>query len=511
MPPGVDVPEQLGRYEIVQRLSAGGMGEVFVARFAGPGGFLKPVALKRIHPHLASDEAFIHMLHDEANVTAAIKHPNVVQIIEVGFDNDSHFVVLDYVSGETLSKVRRELHRRHEQMPLWLVAWVGAEVAAALHAAHEARSLEGEQLEIIHRDVSLANVMLSDDGRPMLFDFGVAKAKQRLTHTTAGELKGKVAYMAPEIFHGASVNRTVDIYALGVVLYELATGKSPFQRDSDLETIAAIQNGEPDPITEKRPEVDWLLDAIVMRTMARERDERYQTGAQLEQALREWARKNQQPHDMASASQWLASAFPDKLQERRALLSRVASRQRLVTSLTGPLSTSGTNPTFGRSGGREDPQSGSLGARTPPPVAPSVSPPAEGSSSSLPQLSTDNPFASPPSSKKWLGIAGAVGACALGVAVTLAATSRPSAAPAAQPVAPPSASVAPALATSSAAPPPVASSAPPAATQAPVSTKSQPVAGKTGGKTKDPSGSTGAPVTAPPPVKTSKGLSTDYP
>ncbi|RYE88201.1 MAG: serine/threonine protein kinase, partial [Myxococcales bacterium] len=355
-----DIPEQLGRYEIVQRLSAGGMGEVFVARVAGPGGFLKPVAVKRIHPHLSSDEAFIHMLHDEANVTAAIKHPNVVQIIEVGHENDSHFVVLDYVSGETLSKIRRDLLRGKQQMPIWLVAWIGAEVAGALHAAHEARSLEGEPLDIIHRDVSLGNIMLSDDGRPMLFDFGVAKAKQRLTHTMAGELKGKIAYMAPEVFHGATVDRSIDLYALGIVLYELLTGRSPFQGDSDIETLAAIQSGEAVLISDVRPDIDWLLAAIVMRAMNHSREERYQSGAQLEQALREWARKNGQPHDNSAAAQWASAAFPERLQERRALLARVATRQRSnqplsSTGMFTPVSTAGTNLTFGRSGGVYDP------------------------------------------------------------------------------------------------------------------------------------------------------------
>src|SRR5215207_8433735 len=143
-----DIPPRLGRYEIVERLSSGGMGEVFVARFAGPGGFIKPVALKRIHPHLAGDETFIAMLHDEANVAAAIRHPNIVATIDVGFDQGNHFVVLDYVSGDPL--------------------------------------------DIVHRDVSLGNIMLSDAGHPMLFDFGVAKAKQRFAQTSHGELKGKL-------------------------------------------------------------------------------------------------------------------------------------------------------------------------------------------------------------------------------------------------------------------------------------------------------------------------------
>lgn len=187
-----EIPERLGRYEILERLASGGMGEVFVGRFVGPGGFIKPVAVKRIHPHLAGDENFIHMLHDEAFVAGSIRHPNIIATIDVGSEGGNHFVVLDYVSGDSLARLQRDLQRRGAALPDWLVAWIGAETASALHAAHEAKTLAGELLEIIHRDVSLANVLLSDAGHPMLFDFGVAKATQRMHQTTHGELKGKL-------------------------------------------------------------------------------------------------------------------------------------------------------------------------------------------------------------------------------------------------------------------------------------------------------------------------------
>ncbi|MFO0755807.1 MAG: serine/threonine-protein kinase [Byssovorax sp.] len=318
------MPARLGRYEIVERLSAGGMGEVFVGRFVAPGGFVKPVAIKRIHPHLSEDEQFIHMLHDEANVAAAVKHPNIVGTIDVGAEGDSHYVVLDYVSGEPLSRLVRELKRRNAHPPQWLAAWIGAETASALHAAHEARTLSGEALEIVHRDVSLANVMLSDGGHPMLFDFGVAKAKQRIHHTKAGELKGKLAYMAPEAFQGAAIDRTIDVFALGVMLYELLTGRSPFQRETDLETIAALRSAVVPPPSAIVPQIDRRLDPIVMTAMARERAERYPTAAHVERALRAWAREAEVPHDAAAAARWMEATFPERIALRRALLSRVA-------------------------------------------------------------------------------------------------------------------------------------------------------------------------------------------
>ncbi|MDI3283927.1 serine/threonine protein kinase [Polyangium sp. 15x6] len=321
-----DVPERLGRYEIVERLASGGMGEVFIARFVAPGGFVKPVAVKRIHPHLAEDETFIHMLHDEANVAAAIRHPNIISTIDVGFEAGNHFVVLDYANGDPLQRMLRDLKKHHgAAFPDWMVAWIGAEVASALHAAHEAKNLEGESLEIIHRDVSTSNVILSDAGHPMLFDFGVAKAKQRMVQTSHGELKGKLPYMAPETFRGEAVDRTVDVFSLGVMLYELCTGNSPFARNSDLETIMALQSAVVQPPSRVRDAIHDSLDPIVMRTMARDRAERYPTALAVENDLRAWARARGAPHDAASAAAWIAEMFSDRCAFRKALLARVAS------------------------------------------------------------------------------------------------------------------------------------------------------------------------------------------
>ena len=338
------MPERLGRYEIVERLSAGGMGEVFVARFAGPGGFMKPVALKRIHPHLGEDQQFINMLHDEANVAAAVKHPNIVSTIDVGFEDGNHFVVLDFVSGDPLSRLVREMKKKSLTVPPWVVAWIGAETAAALHAAHEAKNLQGEPLDIVHRDVSLQNIMLSDAGHPMLFDFGVAKAKQRIVQTSHGELKGKLAYMAPETFRGTPVDRTVDVFSLGVVLYELLTNVSPFQRQSDLDTITALASGPIVPPSQvgghpQAPEqlqpIDARLDAIVLTAMSRTRAGRYPTAAHVERTLREWARSAGVPHEAGAVATWLAATVPDRIASRRALLARVADPTRTYRSAAG--------------------------------------------------------------------------------------------------------------------------------------------------------------------------------
>ena len=242
----------------------------------------------------------------------------------MGSEGNDHFVVLDYVSGDTLSRIMRDLKKAKTAMPAWIAVWIGAQIASALHAAHDAKNLAGETLNIVHRDVSLPNIMLSDAGHPMLFDFGVAKAKQRMVETSHGELKGKLAYMAPETFHGAPADRTVDVYGLGIVLYELLAGKSP---------ISAPATPRPSPRCNvrrssrrsSRREVDTSLDDVVLRAMARDRAARYATADELERALRDWAREAGVPHEATAVSAWLAKTFPERRHARAALLSRVAN------------------------------------------------------------------------------------------------------------------------------------------------------------------------------------------
>jgi eukaryotic-like serine/threonine-protein kinase len=320
-----EIPVSVGRYEIVERLAAGGMGEVFLARVAGPGGFIKPVALKRIHPHLVSDTEFISMLHDEARLAASVQHPNIVRTLDVGCEGDTHYVVLDFVCGDQIGKIHRELLRRGLHVPPWVAAWAGAQIAGALHAVHEARSLDGQPLEIVHRDVSPGNIMLADSGHALLFDFGVAKAKHRIAHTTHGEIKGKLCFMAPEIFDGVPADRTGDVFALGVVLYELLTDRSPFNRPSDLDTIAALRSAEVPPPSTFAAGIDAELDVVVMRAMARDRAARYGTASQLEAALRQWATRAGAPHDAGATCTWLVQMLPDRIAARRELLTRVGS------------------------------------------------------------------------------------------------------------------------------------------------------------------------------------------
>src|SRR6476469_4390234 len=265
------LPSRIGRHSVVGYIATGGMAELFLAK--EPTG--RPVVIKRILPHLARQTSFVSMFIDEARIGSRAKHPNLVEVHELGQVGTDLFLVMEYLVGENLAGLVRRLTRRQERMAYGLCAYIIAEVCDGLHAAHELTDEAGNPLQLVHRDVSPQNVFVTYGGDVKLLDFGVATAAQRLTQTASGELKGKYAYMSPEQCKGEPLDRRSDIFSLGIVFYELTTLRRLFKRSNELQVMRAITE-EPIPRpTRERPDYPPCLEQVLMRSLARDREERY--------------------------------------------------------------------------------------------------------------------------------------------------------------------------------------------------------------------------------------------
>ncbi|MEQ8891109.1 MAG: serine/threonine-protein kinase, partial [Sandaracinaceae bacterium] len=263
-----NLPRRLGRYDIVGRLGAGGMAEILLGRISGPSGFERPVVIKRILPHLHGLREFVDMLLDEGRIAARIGHPNVVQVQELTHEREDLYLVMEYLEGEAASGLARRARARRLRLLPTLCAYIVAEACAGLHAAHELRSPDGELLDVVHRDVSPQNLFVGYDGTVKVLDFGIAKAAGRITRTEAGMLKGKFEYMSPEQARGDALDRRSDVFALGIVLYELSTQHRLFRRASHTETLRAVIGAEVPPPSEIDPSYPAVLEEVCLRALS---------------------------------------------------------------------------------------------------------------------------------------------------------------------------------------------------------------------------------------------------
>ncbi len=278
------MPATIGRYEIVARLATGGMAEILLGRLVGPNGFERPVVIKRILPHLARVPTFLDMFLDEARIVADIRHPNVVQVHELGRADEELFLVMEYLEGESASALLKRMVSRSENLPFGVAAYIVAELCAGLHAAHELVDTNGKPRELVHRDVSSQNVFVTYAGSVKLLDFGIAQAADRITRTEAGQIKGKFEYMSPEQCLSKPLDRRADIFAAGVVLYELSTGTRLFRRDSPAATIQAIFSPFTPPSL-ARTAYPPSLERVVLKALAQKRKDRYATAAEMRKDL----------------------------------------------------------------------------------------------------------------------------------------------------------------------------------------------------------------------------------
>ena len=327
------VPEQIGRYQLCFELASGGMARVYLARAEGTPGFQSLVALKRIHPHLAQEQEYVDMFLDEARIASRITHANVCSVLDFGEVDGEYYIAMEYLVGEPLSRVQRRVMSNADERASKLLparmARIIAQACEGLHAAHELRDADGESMCVVHRDVSSENLFVTYDGATQVVDFGIAHARQRLHHSDAGQVKGTFPYMAPEQMTAAVVDRRVDVWALGAVLWELLTLRRLFLRDSDVNTMYAVLSSEILPPSDFRSDVPAELDEIVLKALRRGPDERWQSAREMGRALNRYLASQPDLVGTAEIAEWMVELFPSGESRKRQLME-------IARSSTGP-------------------------------------------------------------------------------------------------------------------------------------------------------------------------------
>jgi serine/threonine protein kinase len=292
----MNLPTAFEKYLLIERLATGGMAEVFKAKAFGIAGFEKIVAIKRIHPHLSVDQEFVNMFIDEARIASDLSHPNIVQIFDLGKIDESYFIAMEYVDGITLE---RYIQDGKAEEKLMLSCYIIKEVAKALHHAHTKKAPDGADLNIVHRDISPQNILLSKDGIVKLTDFGVAKARTRISRTEPGMTKGKYPYMSPEQVMGKQIDHRSDIFSLSVVFYELLTGKMAFEGETEFEIMESIKKCEYIPPRKLSKIIPEELERIVIKGMQKNPAQRFNSAEEFSLGLSEFLQKNKfiEPQD----------------------------------------------------------------------------------------------------------------------------------------------------------------------------------------------------------------------
>ena len=330
----------IGKYVVKRKLAEGGMAEIYLATARGAEGFEKEVVIKRVRSFLSDDEGFVRMFINEARLVSRLNHANVVQIFDFDKHEDSYYLAMEYVRGSSLWELRKRCREKGIRMPPVLVAHVGAQVAAGLHYAHRTKSPEGESLGLVHRDVTPHNVLLSFDGAVKLTDFGIAKAGNRLTQP--GVLKGKFAYMSPEQARGEEVDARTDIFALGVVLWEMLTGGRLFDGDSEVAVLRAVRESVIVPPARLNPDVPAALDTVVLTALEREPEARFQSAGEMERALAQCVLRSATSVDDTDVGTFVRRLFDVPLTQFMPAPALLQDRSR---SRSGGIPPVGTEPT----------------------------------------------------------------------------------------------------------------------------------------------------------------------
>jgi len=273
------------RYRVVEKLESGGMAEVFRAESEGLQGFRKQVAIKRVLPHLSEKKRFIAMFLDEARLSAQLSHSNCVQVFDIGVGDQAYFIVMEYVDGANLKAIAETIRKAGRDFPVPAAAFIAHEICKGLSYAHEFHDPNGLEMKIVHRDISPPNVLITKFGEVKIVDFGLAKASSQLEKSEPGIIKGKFSYLSPEAAMGQEVDARTDIFAVGIMLWELLAGQRLFLGETDFQTVKKVQQAMVPPVSQVNPKVPVELERIVNRALARDINARYQTARELGQDL----------------------------------------------------------------------------------------------------------------------------------------------------------------------------------------------------------------------------------
>ena len=297
---------ETARYRVIEKLESGGMAEVFRAESTGLEGFRKQVAIKRVLPHLGRNSKFISMFLDEARLSAQLSHSNCVQVFDIGVRDDAYFIVMEFVDGANLKSIATAMQNKGHTFPIPVAAYIAHEICKGLSYAHELSDRSGLSLGLVHRDVSPPNVLVTKHGEVKIVDFGLAKASSQLEPSEPGVIKGKFAYLSPEAARGEDVDCRADIFAVGIILWELLAARRLFTGDTEVQILNKVQAAKVPPISQINRSVPPELESIVHRALARERHERYASARELGQELSRFMFRFAQPvsgYDIATIVQ----------------------------------------------------------------------------------------------------------------------------------------------------------------------------------------------------------------
>jgi serine/threonine protein kinase len=311
---GGKLPARIDRYEPLRKLAVGGMAELFLAKQSGMEGFEKLVVIKRILSHLAQDDVFVNMFLDEARIAAKLSHANIVQIYDLGKADDSYYIAMEYISGRNVQHLIAKELEESRFIPIEYSCRIIAGVCEGLHYAHTRRDYDRRPLNIVHRDISPQNILVSFAGGVKVVDFGIAKAATQVAQTRAGVLKGKYAYMSPEQVRGAKqIDHRSDIFSVGLVMYEMLTGRRAFERDSSIKTLKAIVQDKPLNPTELNPEIPTAVIKLLSRALEKNPDRRYKNAQEMQLAVEDYLEKSPKKANTVRLSRYMFELFDEDI------------------------------------------------------------------------------------------------------------------------------------------------------------------------------------------------------